>query len=107
MCRTLPTPSVASVCAKARLTERSSVSFLIGMGSARREPVRSRVGGVATVLGAPADGSVGQLDLGVVGGGPRPRAQPLPDVIHVPDWLDGDAQRGLVADFRRWALPPA
>jgi alkylated DNA repair protein (DNA oxidative demethylase) len=28
-------------------------------------------------------------------------------VIHVPDWLDGDQQRGLVDAFRAWAAPPA
>lgn len=31
----------------------------------------------------------------------------LPGVVHVPDWLDVEAQRGLVEDFRRWAAPPA
>src|SRR3954470_19856054 len=76
------------------------------MGSARRQPVRSRDGGVATVLGPPADGPAGQLPLDVASA-PRPRAHPLPDVVHVPDWLDIDAQRRLVDDFRRWALPPA
>jgi len=64
------------------------------------------MGGVATVLGAPVDGAVGQLEL-AVGREQRDRTQPLPDVVHIPDWLDIDAQRGLVADFRRWALPPA
>ncbi|MDY7104910.1 MAG: alpha-ketoglutarate-dependent dioxygenase AlkB [Actinomycetota bacterium] len=38
---------------------------------------------------------------------PRPRSEPLTGVVHVPDWLGEDAQRGLVADFRAWALPPA
>ena len=31
----------------------------------------------------------------------------LPGVVHVPDWLDADAQRGLADEFRSWALPPA
>jgi len=31
----------------------------------------------------------------------------LPGVVHVPDWLGPDAQHGLVADVRSWALPPA
>jgi alkylated DNA repair protein (DNA oxidative demethylase) len=31
----------------------------------------------------------------------------LPGVVHVPDWLRGDEQRALVAEFRRWARPPA
>src|SRR4051794_20187292 len=77
------------------------------MGSARREPVRSRVGGVATSVGAPADDPPGQLALGVLAPETRPRTHPLVDVVHVPDWLDLDEQRRLVDDFRRWALPPA
>ena len=63
--------------------------------------------GVATQLGAPADGPDGQLALHVFDGEPRPRSQPLPDVVHVPDWLGACEQGDLVADFRRWALPPA
>lgn len=31
----------------------------------------------------------------------------LPGVVHVPDWLDPDEQRGLIEDFRGWAAPPA
>jgi alkylated DNA repair protein (DNA oxidative demethylase) len=40
---------------------------------------------------------------------PRVRAvcEPLPGVVHVPDWLDAAAQRQLAVDFRTWALPPA
>ncbi|MEJ7584018.1 MAG: alpha-ketoglutarate-dependent dioxygenase AlkB [Acidimicrobiales bacterium] len=50
----------------------------------------------------------GQLSLPVLGAGSaRPRREVLPSVVHVPDWLDRDAQRGLVEDFRRWARPPA
>jgi alkylated DNA repair protein (DNA oxidative demethylase) len=37
----------------------------------------------------------------------RERREVLPGVVLVPDWLDGDAQRHLVEDFRRWARPPA
>jgi alkylated DNA repair protein (DNA oxidative demethylase) len=37
----------------------------------------------------------------------RERREVLPDVVLVPDWLGGDAQRRLVDDFRRWAQPPA
>jgi alkylated DNA repair protein (DNA oxidative demethylase) len=37
----------------------------------------------------------------------RSRDEVLPGVVHVPDWLDLDAQRELADDFRRWALPPA
>src|SRR6476619_2608148 len=76
------------------------------MGSARREPVRSRMGGAPTTMEPPSAGPAGQLALDVRGE-PRPRSQPLPDVVHVPDWLDDDQQRSLVADFRAWALPPA
>jgi DNA oxidative demethylase len=31
----------------------------------------------------------------------------MPGVVHVPAWLGLPAQRALVEDFRRWALPPA
>jgi alkylated DNA repair protein (DNA oxidative demethylase) len=37
----------------------------------------------------------------------RTVTEPLPGVVHVPGWLDQDAQRALVEDFRRWAAPPA
>src|SRR5436190_2796249 len=80
---------------------------LVGMGSARREPVRSRRGGLATALGAPANDLIGQLALDVLGREPRMRSEPLPDVVHVPDWLDGNEQGRLVEDFERWARPPA
>jgi DNA oxidative demethylase len=56
-----------------------------------------------TTLGPPR-----QLALPVVDPEPaRPRCEVLPGVIHVPAWLDLDAQRSLVEQFRRWALPPA
>jgi alkylated DNA repair protein (DNA oxidative demethylase) len=38
---------------------------------------------------------------------PRTTVEVLPGVVHVPDWLDDDAQRALVAEFREWARPPA
>lgn len=39
---------------------------------------------------------------------PRPtRSEPLPGVVHLADWLSPDEQAGLIADFRRWAAPPA
>jgi len=38
---------------------------------------------------------------------PRPIRELLPGVVHVPNWLGPVAQRQLVADIRRWALPPA
>jgi alkylated DNA repair protein (DNA oxidative demethylase) len=50
---------------------------------------------------------IGQLALDVVDRAPRSRSEPMPDVIHVPDWLDDAEQQQLVADFRGWAVPPA
>jgi alkylated DNA repair protein (DNA oxidative demethylase) len=35
------------------------------------------------------------------------RREVLPGVVKVSEWLDLDAQRGLVVDFREWAAPPA
>ncbi|MCU1501333.1 MAG: repair protein [Ilumatobacteraceae bacterium] len=37
----------------------------------------------------------------------RERREPLPGVVHVPNWLGDEAQRRLADDFRRWSLPPA
>jgi alkylated DNA repair protein (DNA oxidative demethylase) len=45
--------------------------------------------------------------LPIVDEEPRVWCEVLPGVVHVPAWLDIQAQRGLVDDFRRWALPPA
>jgi DNA oxidative demethylase len=77
----------------------------------RRGGARSRRGGVPTTLppaGAAPTGPGRQLAM-TLGepDPPRRRTEVLPDVVLVPDWLDGDAQRRLVADFRRWAEPPA
>ncbi|QNP68894.1 alpha-ketoglutarate-dependent dioxygenase AlkB [Streptomyces roseirectus] len=38
---------------------------------------------------------------------PRERAQVAPGAVHVPDWLDADAQRELLEACRAWARPPA
>ncbi|MGW0599426.1 alpha-ketoglutarate-dependent dioxygenase AlkB family protein [Streptomyces sp. NPDC002776] len=38
---------------------------------------------------------------------PRPRAQLAPGAVHIPDWLDPDRQRELLAACREWARPPA
>ena len=65
---------------------------------------RSRLGGVPTVLPPPAD--IRQLGL-ILDAPERQRHDPLPGVVHVAGWLDVERQRGLVADFRRWAMPPA
>jgi alkylated DNA repair protein (DNA oxidative demethylase) len=32
---------------------------------------------------------------------------PIPGVVHIPGWLDVDAQRRLADEFRVWAEPPA
>ncbi|SJN40200.1 Alkylated DNA repair protein AlkB [Microbacterium esteraromaticum] len=37
----------------------------------------------------------------------RERAELRPGAVHVPDWLDADAQRDLLAMCREWARPPA
>jgi alkylated DNA repair protein (DNA oxidative demethylase) len=67
----------------------------------------SRLGGVPTVLpppdAAPPARQLG-LDLDAV---PTGRHDVLPDVVHVSGWLDIEAQRRLVGDFRAWAVPPA
>ncbi|HEY8544586.1 MAG TPA: alpha-ketoglutarate-dependent dioxygenase AlkB [Acidimicrobiales bacterium] len=73
--------------------------------------------GVPTTLPPPGTPPEGQLALGLdlpgpgagtgtAGAGPE-RHEVLPDVVLVRRWLDLDAQRRLVADFRRWAEPPA
>lgn len=37
---------------------------------------------------------------------PRPRRHLAPGAVHVPDWLDPDQQRALVAACRDWAASP-
>jgi DNA oxidative demethylase len=74
---------------------------------------RSRLGGVPTTLPAPAGteaepAAVPGRQLDMFAAEPeRARDEPLPGVVHVPGWLDLDAQRALVAEFRCWAEPPA
>jgi alkylated DNA repair protein (DNA oxidative demethylase) len=76
--------------------------------TARRRGVSSRRGGVPTTVPPPAAGTDRQLAMPLAGEGERrPLAEVLPGVVHVPGWLDLDAQRRLVADFRSWARPPA
>jgi DNA oxidative demethylase len=76
----------------------------------RRGGARSRRGGVPTTL-PPPDNEVWpqhQPSLPLVEvEADRPRREVLPSVVHVPAWLGLPAQRALVEDFRRWALPPA
>lgn len=38
---------------------------------------------------------------------PREPAVVAPGAVHIPGWLDADAQRELVAACREWAAPPA
>ena len=67
---------------------------------------RSHLGGVPTLL--PNDEAVGQLSLALGAERRAPeRRLLLPGVVHVSGWLDPEEQRALVADFRRWAAPPA
>ncbi|MBA2281585.1 MAG: hypothetical protein H0W25_10190, partial [Acidimicrobiia bacterium] len=40
-------------------------------------------------------------------GGAATRREVLPGVVHIAGWLDDAAQRDLVGQFRRWAVPPA
>src|SRR5687768_12665706 len=87
--------------------------------SSRSRMVTSRLGGVPTALPAPGGVAAGQLSLGLDMSGTAPdgvddrsslgdrTSQPLPDVVHVRRWLSLSEQRALVAQFRRWALPPA
>jgi alkylated DNA repair protein (DNA oxidative demethylase) len=81
------------------------------MGSARTTSGMrgrtSRAGGAAVTLGPPADPPAGQLELGVTAEPARTILEPRPGIVHVPDWLDLDAQRAIVAEFREWARPPA
>jgi alkylated DNA repair protein (DNA oxidative demethylase) len=68
---------------------------------------RSTSPGVPTVVPDEAE-VVGQLPLPIAGEGrPPERRELLPGVVHVTSWLDLDAQRSLIGDFRRWARPPA
>jgi alkylated DNA repair protein (DNA oxidative demethylase) len=78
------------------------------MTSTRSRMGTSRLGGVPTVLPPPGDGPSGQLGLGLDAPSSAPvRHEVLDDVVHFSGWLDLDAQRALVADFRRWAVAPA
>jgi alkylated DNA repair protein (DNA oxidative demethylase) len=65
---------------------------------------RSRSGGVPVVLddGPSAPGTL----FGDVARTASPE-ELLPGAVLVPGWLDGEAQRELVAAFREWARPPA
>lgn len=75
----------------------------------RRRAGRSRTGGVPTVLPPAATPAGEQLALGIDGAGDAGpmRREILPSVVHIAGWLDHDAQRALVGEFHKWALPPA
>jgi alkylated DNA repair protein (DNA oxidative demethylase) len=83
------------------------------MGSTHTSGRISRRGGVPAEL-PPVDAVVaGQLALSLTGEAAEPRPiaarthRPLPDVVHITDWLTAAEQRDLVARFREWSLPPA
>lgn len=76
----------------------------------------SRLGGVPTRLADAAPARAAQLAFGLEGlvagdAADRPLAErtsrPMPGVAHVRAWLSTDAQREVVENFRRWAVPPA
>jgi alkylated DNA repair protein (DNA oxidative demethylase) len=76
----------------------------------RRRGARSRAGGLPTVVPPPhaATGSARQLALPIAADQSARAPQVLlPGVVHVPGWLDLATQQSLLAEFRRWALPPA
>ena len=67
----------------------------------------SRLAGVSASVAAEGR-RLGQLAL-PIGARERPleRREPLPGAVHLRGWLDREAQRDLVVQFRAWALPPA
>ena len=68
----------------------------------------SRLGGVPAVVPPPEKSSGSQLALPIAEASVRGRrSEPLPGAVYVSGWLDIDAQRELVRQFRLWALPPA
>jgi DNA oxidative demethylase len=82
----------------------------VDVPTTRRGGARSRLGGVPTALPPPATdaGPHHQPGLPLVDvAAERARREVLPGVTHIPAWLGPRAQRGLVGEFRRWALPPA
>jgi alkylated DNA repair protein (DNA oxidative demethylase) len=78
------------------------------MGSTTGRRGRSQLAAIPTTLPAADDAPVTLFAADDVT--PRRDRQPaelLPGAVHVPDWLDVDAQRSLVDAFRQWAEPPA
>ena len=66
----------------------------------------SRLGGVPTRLDDAAPQIAAPLALDFASR-PAVRHDIAPGVVLVTGWLPAEAQRSLVEDFRRWALPPA
>ena len=77
------------------------------MGSLITKNRRSALSGIARSLGAPAAATAPQLSLPMASAATASAREILPGAVHVPGWLDLDAQRDLVRRFREWALPPA
>jgi alkylated DNA repair protein (DNA oxidative demethylase) len=81
------------------------------MGSTRtdgRQGRTSRLRGELVELGPAAEMHAGgQLALGLAAEPARTRDEPRPGIVLVSGWVDLDAQRALVAQFRQWARPPA
>ena len=65
--------------------------------------------GVPVTLPPAGAVSPGAQQLSMLGAEPdrRERVEPLPGVVLIPGFLDADGQRELVAEFRRWSVPPA
>jgi alkylated DNA repair protein (DNA oxidative demethylase) len=89
-------------------TRRRGASSRLGGVPTTLPPVTADAAGAAGVAGAAGTGPTHQLALPVTEAeAPRSRQEVLPGVVHVPAWLDLDAQRALVEDFKGWARPPA
>src|ERR1700736_5961888 len=81
--------------------------------SPRTRMGRSRLGGISPALPPPLAFAERQLTLALgpaaagKDAGHGRREMCLPGVVRVAGWLDLEMQRSLVAQFQRWALPPA
>jgi alkylated DNA repair protein (DNA oxidative demethylase) len=99
--------------------DNRSITMKATSPSARSRLQSSRLGGVPTRLPARGTQQLGQLKLGLDGcqqsestSGRRSSlaaraTRPLPDVIHIREWLVPAEQQALAQEFRRWAEPPA
>ena len=78
------------------------------MGSLSTKNRRSQLGGIARELAPPAERAQLALPIAATRAPEaRRRVELLPGAVYVPGWLDLDAQRDLVLQFREWARPPA